>query len=134
MNGEIIEIILPCVIHTTNKQQTKRVLEELLPSVLLKLYTGNTSDISDYILTKTVRVVNSNTYEIDSDHDAELTGVVNFLESELLPYGLDKNVHDVLRTHKPIRAEFLNSTGVVVKCQRRRDENTRVFPLLMTTV
>jgi hypothetical protein len=131
MNDEILEIILPFTIHTTNKYQTREVLEELFPGVLIKIYTGNASEITNCILGRTVRVVDSKTFEVDSEMDSQLTGVVNFLECELLPYGLDPNVSKVLETYVPFRAKFLNSTGVAVKCQKRRDENTRLLPLLL---
>lgn len=133
MNDRIIEIIMPCIIHTENKYQTKTILEELYPSVLMKIYTGDVNDINDYILTKTVRVINSTTYEVDKELDNQLTEIVNFLERELLHYGINPSVQKLLETYRPIRASFLDSTGVVVTCQKQPENITRRLPLVVST-
>lgn len=127
MNDPVIEIVIPLTLVTTNQYQTKELIEDLLPAVLTKVYTGDASGIEHIITARSVRVTGSTDFTIDKVTEDIVAGVSIYLEEELIKCGNSSKIKELLKTYKPIFSIILDTSGVLIRCQNKRISKSELW-------
>lgn len=120
-NGYIVECVIPFDFETTNGFQTKEIVEDLVPPIIIKLYRGSVAELNHTIYANCITVKGisngSGDWELDEIKESRMVDTALALERYLYSYGMHKDLHTLMLTHVPIRAKILSPNGLKLICQ-----------------
>ena len=115
----LINLMFPIEFTTTERYQTKEIIELLLPGIVFKVFTGSSSIIEAIISSETIELTEDKTYIIDHKLEQMLNEVSIFIEESFQHCSINRRITEIFKSYIPIKATILDGygRGVQIRCQ-----------------
>lgn len=115
----LINLMLPIEFTTTERYQTKELIELLLPGVIFKVFTGSSNILEAIISSETIELYEDSSCIIDTKLEQTLNEVSVFIEESFQHYSISKEITEIFKSYTPIKATILDGygRGIQIRCQ-----------------